>query len=268
VAEAASTPGFNYAWIVVIGLGIALRFCSSVTDGSNAAPPSYEVPAGADYGDTVDAAYGQTTPPQVENDFRRALDALLGAGYDEAELRNTASNFLAGLRTAYIAGRGAAGDHEAGIAAARNHARSYIIAARLDAEFAELVAIAEMRRVWLRALRDQGLLGAQCPLRTSIGGEYRDVVLDEAGQAREQALLRQLASVRLFETLPQPRNISASVPGEVIGGTMERSGLSEDVVRAALGDFDHPERCRMELGMLDTVLARPGEVSADLLRVI
>ncbi len=204
---------------------------------------------------------------ETERAFDLALNQILGSTRDDAEIDILAPGFRDQLRFMYSAGSGASGDHQAGIGRARALARIYSENAKRAAEFEELVAIAEVRRRWLLSLLGEGKLGADCPL-LSGGDGLELVVLDAEGHRAEQAMLIQLIYAGLFAEQPVREPLSAEVPGAVIDEAVAQTSLSDEQFRAALGDPDHPARCRMELGLLNVVLRQPGRVPVDLLRML
>jgi len=152
--------------------------------------------------------------------------------------------------------------------ATRRFARRFAMEARAKAGFAELVAIDEAMRMWLRALERQDALGAECPLLIGEAGSAIDIALTPEEVAQEQALYARLLDARLLRDMPEGAAQSAAVPGAVIDAMVRDTGLTREQVATALGDEEHPDRCRVALAGLNAVLDRPADVPVDLLRLL
>ena len=136
------------------------------------------------------------------------------------------------------------------------------------AEFGELVEINEVQRLWLQALQREGRLGEDCPMRRAGLAGLGEVILGAEPQEREQAMFRRLRAAGLMAAHPSFGELQASIPGDVVGAIIDRSGLADEEVYAALQDNDDPRRCQVRLAMHDVVMARPGSVPVDLLRIL
>jgi len=133
------------------------------------------------------------------------------------------------------------------------------------AKFEELVALGELKRLWLAtALKNP----AQC--KNVSAGDFRSLplALGKAEAAREQELLRRLLDAKLLNHRSSKRGGSFSVPGWAVDKMLKRSGLTIDQLTAALKDPDHPKRCLVDLTLAEVILAEPGRVSADVLRAL
>jgi hypothetical protein len=148
-------------------------------------------------------------------------------------------------------------------------ANAYVRNRALDvaeiAGFEELVALGELKRLWLSvAIKSPD----QC--KNVMAGDFRSLplVLDQAQSAREQELLRQLLDAKLLNHRSRKRGGSFSIPGWAIGKMLKKSGLGIDELTAALKDPEHPKRCLVDLTMTQVILAEPGRVSAEVLRAL
>lgn len=148
-------------------------------------------------------------------------------------------------------------------------ANAYVRNRALDtadiAAFEELVALGELKRLWLSvAIKSPG----QC--KNVMAGDFRSLplVLDKAQTAREQELLRRLLDAKLLNHRSRKRGGSFSIPGWAIDKMLKKSGLGIEELTAALKDPEHPKRCLVDLTMAEVVLAEPGRVSADVLRAL
>jgi hypothetical protein len=133
------------------------------------------------------------------------------------------------------------------------------------AKFEELVALGELKQLWLSAAIKSP---DQC--KNVLVGDFRSLplALGAAEAAREQALLRRLLDARLLNHRGTKRGTSFSVPGWAVDKMLKKSGLTIDELTAALKDPDHPKRCLVDLTMSQVILAEPGRVSADVLRAL
>lgn len=132
------------------------------------------------------------------------------------------------------------------------------------AEFDELVARAELRRLWLTAAQRQ----APGVCENVLKGDFisRPLKLNDTEQASERALLRQLLDAQVLSHQAKGGQVQYTIPGWVVSDVISRSGISEDAVRKALGDTANADRCKVEAALADVVLANPGRVSKELLR--
>jgi hypothetical protein len=133
------------------------------------------------------------------------------------------------------------------------------------AAFEELVALGELRRLWLAEAMGNP---AQC--KNVMAGDFRSLPLElgKAETALEQQLLRRLLGAKLLSHRSTKRGGSSTVPGWVIEQTMKRSGLSQEGVAKALRNPEDKGRCLVEFTMLNVMLKEPGRVPADLLRAL
>lgn len=133
------------------------------------------------------------------------------------------------------------------------------------AKFEELVAVGELKRLWLAAALKNP---AQC--KNVMAGDFRSLplALGKGEAAREQELMRRLLDAKLLNHRSSKRGGSFSVPGWAIEKMLKRSGLGIDELTAALKDPEHPKRCLVDLTMAEVILAEPGRVSAEVLRAL
>lgn len=59
---------------------------------------------------------------------------------------------------------------------------------------------------------------------------------------------------------------SSTIPGWLGSDVIDRSGLTGDAVRAAIGDTTNPDRCKVEIALLNAALANQDRVSEEMLR--
>jgi len=140
------------------------------------------------------------------------------------------------------------------------------LAAR-DAAFDELVAIKQVKLALLRVVREQK--GPDDCLDFDTQGIFpANVEVPETLRAEERGLAARLARANLL--LPSDGRLpdGAMIPGPVIGQIIDSTGLSENAVRGAIrGDGNDEVLCDYRIALLEAVLKRPGQVSADLLRI-
>jgi hypothetical protein len=133
------------------------------------------------------------------------------------------------------------------------------------AKFEELVALGELKRLWLAAAIKNP---AQC--RNVMAGDFRSLplVLGPGEAAREQELLRRLLDAKLLNHRSSKRGGSFNVPGWAVDKMLKQSGLTIDQLTAALKNPEHPKRCLVDLTLAEVILAEPGRVSAEVLRAL
>jgi len=186
-----------------------------------------------------------------------AVAGVFGPGTDMAAVRAAdlvfAEQLMLGIRNAEDNG------------GANAYVRNRALDVAEIAAFEELVALGELKRLWLAAAMRNP---AQC--KNVMAGDFRSLplVLDKAETAREQQLLRRLLDAKLLNHRSRKRGGSSTVPGWVIEQTMKRSGLSQDAVLQALSNPEDKGRCLVEFAMLNVVLKEPGRVPAELLRAL
>ena len=127
-----------------------------------------------------------------------------------------------------------------------------------------LEARAELKAIWLTAA--QAKSAQTC--RMAINGDLRALTLDldKQDRAREQALLRRLLAAKVLSHMPKGGETRYSVPGWLVGETLERSGLSKERLTAALADPESADRCKAETALAQAVTAAPKKVPDEVLR--
>lgn len=132
------------------------------------------------------------------------------------------------------------------------------------AEFDELVARSELRRLWLTAAQRQ----APGVCANMMKGDFISVPLKltEEEEGNERKLLRQLLDARVLSHEAKGGAFEYAVPGWMVGEAISLTGLSEAALTAALRDASDPNRCKVERALLDIIVAKPGRVSPELLR--
>ena len=190
-----------------------------------------------------------------EANFLVATTAIFGEGTDVAEVRKADPHFAYQLRMAI--GQGTTPE----IALA--FARGKSLQSAEVAEFDALVALAELKQLWLFAA-----IGSPEQCRQVLEGDFRpdQLKLDPAQQERERQLMRQLLDAGVLGHRGKAGERTLSVPGWMIEDAMERTGLGPEELGAALRDPAHPSRCRVELALRTAMLKQPGRVPVELLR--
>ena len=224
----------------------------------------------------VDIFSGDTEPArrQVRNEaYQSALEQLLDPADGQVRVGTQAPQLDVLLRDAFDSTT----DEAEGLERMRSTARYWIIVegeTRQSLDFDGLLALLRVKQDWLVALRDKDRLEGGCPLtnpedRWGLG----NLDLPEEAERRETALLRMLLAQQMLERYAreqdgpaQPREVD--VPGEIVVRATERSGLSRAAFDAALGNPRDTNRCVVNLAMIETVLERPGEAPAELLRIL
>ena len=185
---------------------------------------------------------------------------IFGDGVDMAVVKDADRAFADQLqadfdRTGFASGR------------ALGFARRKVLEAGEVAAFDELVARAQLRRLWLSAAQRQSGKQAGAVCQNVLAGDFVSVPLEltEDERARERPLLRQLLDAKVLSHQAKGGTVQYAIPGWVVSDVITRSGLSEDAVRKAMTDTASADRCTAEIALIDTVLENPGRVSRDLL---
>jgi hypothetical protein len=133
------------------------------------------------------------------------------------------------------------------------------------AKFEELVALGELKQMWLAAAIK---VPGQC--QNVLAGNFRSLplLLGKDELKRERELLRRLLDAKLLGHDSKRTGGNFSLPGWAVEKMLKQSGLSIDELTAALKDPEHPKRCEVDLAMLRVILAEPGRVSPEVLRAL
>ena len=191
----------------------------------------------------------------AENDI--AVADIFGEGIGMAEVRATDPVFADQLQYALD---GTAYHGRLPLALVRRKA----LEAGEVAQFDALVARAELRRLWLTVAKRQG--GGMCQKVMQFDFADRALEMGELERARERKLLRQLLEAKVLSHDMQRRSTQFAIPGWVVSEMIDRSGLSEDALRAAMQDTASYDRCTAEIALMDVLLQDPGKVPEEVLR--
>jgi hypothetical protein len=134
------------------------------------------------------------------------------------------------------------------------------------AEFDALVARAELRRLWLTVAKRQG--DGMCQKVMQFDFADRPLAMGDLERARERKLLRKLLEAKVLSHDMQQRATQFAIPGWVVSAMINRSGLTEDALRAAMQDTASYDRCTAEIALMDVVLQDPARVPEEVLRGI
>ena len=195
----------------------------------------------------------------TEDALNQRLANLFGEGVTMIDVRAADPVFADQLRNAaeYEPGR---------YTTLEGYVRSQAYRASSVAEFDELVALGELKRIWMAAAQQGMQSAAAC--KNVMVGDFNSIplLLDDAQAERERVLLRKLLDAGVLNNLEGRAAGTFSIPGWAIERTIQRSGLSDAQVTQALRDPQNPNRCTVEYALLGVVLEEPGRVSAELLR--
>lgn len=233
-------------WVfVAVLVGSALvRLGSNLTDSDNDAPQTT-------FAEQIE------TVGNIEADL--AVADIFGEGVGMAEVRAADPVFADQLSFALD---GTAYQGRMPLALARRKA----LEAGEVAEFDALVARAELRRLWLTVAKRQG--GGMCQKVMQFDFADRALEMGELERARERKLLRQMLEAKVLGHDMNQRNTQFAIPGWVVSEIIDRSGLSEEALRAAMQDTASYDRCTAEIALMDVVLQEPGKVPEEVLRGI
>jgi hypothetical protein len=134
------------------------------------------------------------------------------------------------------------------------------------ADFDALVARAELRRLWLTVAKRQG--GGMCQKVMQFDFADRPLEMGELERDRERKLLRRMLEAKVLSHEMKQPDMQFAIPGWVVSAMIDRSGLSEEALRAALQDTASYDRCTAEIALMDVVLQEPGKVPEEVLRGI
>ncbi len=145
-----------------------------------------------------------------------------------------------------------------------HYVRMQALASAEVADRAGLEARAELKAIWLTAAKAE----SEQTCQMAINGDLRALTLDleKKDRAREQVLLRQLLAAKVLSHMPKGGETRYSVPGWLVGETLERSGLSKERLTAALTDPDSADRCKAETALVQAVVAARKKVPDDVLK--
>ena len=218
--------------------------------------------------DDPPTALFDTGQPWTAEEKQALLDRLFGAGIDEASLQQNAPIIAEAFerQTASRIDTDAADErtYEELARVLRYQSRR----AAAHAPFAELVAIQQARLDMLRLVRDSG--NAQDCVTASLTGSLPASVVPSAEfEQQEAAVFGRLLQAEIFQFNDAQLPTTAQIPGWVVDGVMANAGMSvEKFTELAQGNGSPAEQCDYTIAMLETMLRRPGDVSAELLRMI
>jgi hypothetical protein len=231
-----------FAFVMLLVLAVP-RCINSLTDPS------------ADTSAPATAALFDPGPSEAEIDAQVA--DIFGEGTDMAKVRAVDPVFADQLRLSF-------NHSDLGEDRPLALVRRKALEAGEVASFDELVARAKLRRIWLGAAA-WGQAG-QCENVMNYDFTSLPLKLKPEDRAAERPLLRQLLDAKVLGHEAKGGTVRFAIPGWAVSDMIERSGLSEDRVRQAMGNTSHPDRCQVEVALLDVVLANPGRLSQDVLR--
>lgn len=243
-ADGESGPGRATRFVLAaVFIFLVLRGCLGVIDGDDTAAP---VPTEIERG--LSAA---------ERDARVA--EIFGQGTDLAALAAADAAFADRLRPLL-------GVPDNRFLTPVNYVRLQALGAGEAASGDALIARAELKALWLGA--GQRISPEACARVARGALRDLDLGLTAGEQAREHALLRQLLEAKLLSHEAKGGEVRYDVPGWLVEDVLKRSQIGEKRLVAALGDPESPDRCTVEIALLDAVLAAPGRVPAGVLKGI
>lgn len=200
-----------------------------------------------------------SSPKLDPSAFDARIEALFGEGVDFETVQQIDPVFADQLRNAMQT-------EGYGYMRIEGFVRTQAYRASSIAEFDELIALGELKRVWFAAAQQDN--ADVC--RNVMAGDFqsRALLLDDAQAKREQTQLRKLLDAGVLNHLEGRSASNFSVPGWAIERVIQRSGLSEDQVAEALTNPGSDRRCLVESVLLGVVLEEPRRVSLDLLRAL
>ena len=237
-------PGIVQWLFIIFVVFQALRFFAGNDDTPDFDGPQLSAPPRAELS-------------EVELDSR--LSTLFGDGVTMNTVREADPVFADQLRNTFDIER-------FGFTTIEGFVRTRATQAGQIAEFDELVARGELRRMWMT------VAAAQSPelCKNVIAADFASIPLelDHAQRMREGQLLRQMLHAGVLSHSEVRGARRFSVPGWAVEETMRRSRLSQAEVARALNDPNDDLRCRVDRTLLGVVLEQPGRVSPELLRAL
>lgn len=234
----------NVPWIAIVFIGlIALRAIGSVSGGDDDLPPPMPMTAQYDEGAGFERRINDLFGDDIALDQVRAIDPVFA---------DQLSNQM--------------GRERYGFSTIEGFVRGQAVRSRNVAGFDELVALGELKRVWMTAAMREPAGVCQ----NVMVGDFNSIplLLTQEEAETERRYLKQLLDAGVLSHLGgrEGEEYRFDVPGWAVERTIRDSGLSDAQVVAALRDPDHELRCRVEFALLGAVLEQPGRVSEDLLR--
>ena len=197
-----------------------------------------------------------------QEDKQTLLDDLFGPGVSYGSLASEAP----GLYT-MLSGLDSSTPLDFAREVGRNTLRRSALNAAAHAPFADLVAIQSHKLSLLRWLRDNEGADACGQLDQWVSGNDAfkgDADIVEA----DRALARRLLDAGLLRENDTEFPRQAEIPGSVVQAVMDKTGMSEETfAQVAMGTGPAATKCAYRIAMLEEILRRPGDVSADLLRI-
>ncbi len=209
--------------------------------------------------DDPQALVAEATEAMNATETDLAVADIFGEGVDMADVRAADPVFADQLRFAL---EGTAYHGRMPLALARRKA----LEAGEVADFDALVARAELRRLWLTVAKRQG--GGMCQKVMQFDFADRPLEMGELERDRERKLLRRMLEAKVLSHEMKQPDMQFAIPGWVVSAMIDRSGLSEEALRAALQDTASYDRCTAEIALMDVVLQEPGKVPEEVLRGI
>ncbi|WP_298470410.1 hypothetical protein [uncultured Erythrobacter sp.] len=236
-------------WFVVILVVVqALRFFAGMDS-----TPDFDAPL-------VSAPAQVPAPPDLtEVEINERLSALFGEGTTMRTVSSIDPVFADQLRNIIDMER-------YDLRTIEGFVRRRAVESGAIAEFDELVALGELKRMWMTVAASQS--ADMC--RNVMAADFESVPLElgDAQRMRERQLLRKMLDAGILSHLGRPEASSFSVPGWAVEETMNRSRLSQSQVSRALSDPNDSLRCQVERTLLGIVLEQPGRISPELLRAL
>ena len=148
---------------------------------------------------------------------------------------------------------------------ARALLRSRILSARAGAPKDLALSIAELHLAWLRVAQTQGE-GTCREVTSELFFDGAPVMRDDWARF-EQGIGRQLMLEGALRRSSQGFT-AADIPAWAYEAAREKSGLDPSAIRSALGSFSDPNRCTVEIALIEAMLERRADVTPAMLAAI
>lgn len=136
-----------------------------------------------------------------------------------------------------------------------------------DAPRDDLLAILAVRRDLFEVASKGGSPACAALLKT--GRLPQDLVVPEDVRTAERVLTWRLAQAKLLDTdFTDSKGKSLPLPDWVGPGIAERTGLPAERINPVLRGEDTGDLCAVRIALIDTLLSRPGDAPAELLRIL
>ncbi|WP_394730979.1 hypothetical protein [Altererythrobacter sp. GH1-8] len=213
-------------------------------------------------------AAGTLLLEQQEAHFSAVVSDLLGVEWTVERLQQEHPDFASRLQSRTNNHRflDPPFDDVEGKDMARDFVRQRMLLAREDATFEQKVALLQLNLQILKTAQAQGTEACDAALMwNDLTPSSADSETPAPVYEGETELLIELLTENKLARELQPGQRSWAIPGWLIGETIERSGLSEEQVRAGLRGDKGANRCTVMIALMESIARAPSKAPPELL---